>query len=94
MMRQRLGIAHDVHRRRPGGPTTAMTVGQLAWQLLRLIAHGHRRQHVVFVPTIADPALRDAVQRHTGTKEWLVRKLELQPRDTFVIALLYLEDLP
>jgi hypothetical protein len=71
-----------------------MTAGQLAWQLLRLIARGCRHKHVVFVPTINDPTLRNAMQQHTGVREWLVRSLEPQPCDPFVIAFLHLDDLP
>lgn len=93
-MPQQPGTAPDIRPRRPARPTAGMTVGQLAWQLLRLIAHGRSHQHLVFVPAITDPTLRAAIQQHTGSQEWLARSLEPQPRDTFVIALLYLEDLP
>jgi hypothetical protein len=73
---------------------TGMTVGRLAWQLLRLIARGGRNHRVVFVPMITDRDLRQAVHEHTGSQEWLARSVQPQPGDTFVITYLYLENLP
>ncbi|MEV8517424.1 hypothetical protein [Dactylosporangium sp. NPDC051484] len=91
-MQQHPATDHLVQRRHPG--TTGMTVGQLAWQLLRLIVRGGRNHRLVFVPMIADPRLRHAVQAHAGAQEWLVRSVEPQPGDVFAIAYLYLDDLP
>jgi hypothetical protein len=43
---------------------------------------------------VTDRGLREAVQEHTGSQEWLARSVQPQPGDTFVITFLYLENLP